>query len=161
MKTWWALRNRRERALLLGAALVAVVLAAFQFIARPLWLGRAEAARDRDAALSYLAAVDSAAQTIAVLERRVSQKMPLADGGLRASGTAAAAEIGVALQRLQPLEGGGVEFWFDAVDAPQLFAWIALMNERFGASVARANVQKNRDQATVQAQVSLLPGGGS
>jgi type II secretory pathway component PulM len=158
MKAWWTQRNRRERTLLAGTAALCLALFVFQFVVRPLWSGHDTAVRDRAAAMVYLSAVQEAGQTIAVLERRVSQKAPLADGGLRASGTEAAGEVGVPIQRLQPLESGGVEFWFDAVEAPRLFAWVALMHERFGASVTRANVQKNRDQGTVQAQIALLPG---
>jgi type II secretory pathway component PulM len=155
MKTWWNARTLREQAFLGCAVAVIIALVAFQVIYRPLSAFHAGARQSQLDAMGYLTEVEVAAQTIRNARATASTRLPLGEGGLRAAGTSAAADAGLTISRLQPLEQGGVEFWVDSTPAPQLFRWVASLHQKHGVTVIKADIRQVEGSENVRAQIAL------
>lgn len=151
MRQWWDDRAPRERALLTGLGALFGLLMFYQFIARPLVNYRRAAGETYAAAVGALAEVEAGA---AGLQRLRAAAAPQTDVPVRTLASAVAVDLGVPITRLQPAENGTLDVWFDDVATPQLFTWIARLQEKGGAAVLRAVIQKN-DGATVRAQITL------
>lgn len=150
MMQWWFDREPRERALLLGVAMMAGLFAFFQFLVLPLVHYRASAQDQYDAALAILEDVEAGARTAQAI-RAAAGARP--EGAVRTIVAATATELGLAITRLQPLETAELDVWLDNVSAQLLYAWVGRLQER-GIPVTRAVIQKS-DGATVSAQITF------
>ncbi|MDX2223658.1 MAG: type II secretion system protein GspM, partial [Rhodospirillaceae bacterium] len=95
------------------------------------------------------------------LARRAGAVEPLDAGGLRTTASAVAVSAGVEILRLQPLDGGVVEFWFEGTEARKLFQWIAAMHQRYGTVVMKADLQRAAAGVGVDARIALQPAPGN
>lgn len=154
MKAWWSDRSAQERRLLIAAAGLTVLFAAFQFVLQPLWLLRVEARATHDAAMAMLADVEAAAASIQSLRGAARRT----DVPVRAVVGTSAREFGLAVTRLQPAENIGLDIWLESADPAALFRWIAALGERYGIAVVRASLQASEDGPAVRAQLTLASG---
>jgi type II secretory pathway component PulM len=151
MRSWWSDRSQRERAALGGVALVTLLFALFQFGLKPLVSMHRSAAAAYASAAALLADVEAGAVQIQALQAgtRIRSDVPA-----RTAVSAVAAEQGLTLTRLQPLEKGDLDVWLDDVSSPALFTWLGALSDRHGIAVVRAQIQRN-DGGTVRAQITL------
>jgi type II secretory pathway component PulM len=160
MKHWWKERSRREQNMI---AVVAVLVAAFtlyQFISVPLLNLHRNAVSAHTAAMTLLSEVETGAREAQSLRATSRREAIPGDGSLRTAANVMAKETNVAIARLQPLEGGGLDIWFEGVEPTALFRWVAAMHERYGVAVRRASVQKQETGSVVRAQISVAGGTG-
>jgi len=159
MMRWWNERTARERVMIgLGAGVLAAMVL-FQGVLKPLWAVRASAAQSHAAAMAYLSDVEAAARSARALKSAAKARSPLIDGGVRATAAVAAQEAGLAVSRLQPLNDGAVEFWLEDASAPQVFGWLAALNEKYGVVVVKADLRRSGADGRVRANVALSAAG--
>jgi type II secretory pathway component PulM len=155
MKKWWNARTTREQALIACGIAVIFALVLYQTVYWPASTYLSHARQARQDAMTNLTDVEAAARVIQASRATASTRQPLGDGGLRAAGTAAASEVGLAISRLQPLEQGGVEFWIDSAPAPQVYRWIEALHQKYGVTVVKADMLQVDGADNVRAQIAL------
>lgn len=135
---WWRARDARERRMLLA---MGVALAAFAW-----WYGLLvplrhlrEHTRTRydHAAAEWLAVRDAAAAI-----RDLSAGRPRDGATLAADVLAAAKTAGVAVSRQRPQAQARLAVGIDAVDAPQLLAWLDVLQRERRVGVERIRIEK-------------------
>lgn len=159
MSDWWRNLAERERRLLAGGALAALLMLGYGFVWAPLhdarddWRRRAEAA---DASLQWMrAAVDRLAQ-------QPLRSAPVADGRsllARVDEGARQAGLGAVLLRVEPLAAGRVRAHFQAAPFDQLMDWLQPLGREHGVRVEELSVQRAAGVGLVDARLTLVQPG--
>jgi len=155
MKRWWFERTSREQVLIIASALLIGLFIFYQGALKPLYAFHAAAKQSHAVARDYLAEVEAAARSVRTLKAPAQGRQPLDDGGLRTAAAVAAKEAGVSITRLQPLNDGAVELWLDDVPAPQVYRWLAILNERHGIVITKADIRRSGESGAVRVQVAM------
>lgn len=160
MKAWWAGLQARERAILLGGAVVLGVLILWLGIWEPIAEERARLRSEVTALATDLAWMEQVSDQV---RRRAAQQRPAA--GAAASGgsvltlvevSATAAGIRQSIERVQP-EGQGARLWFDQVGFDALIRWLAELEGRHGLQIAQLAVDVSAESGVVSARLLVEP----
>jgi len=154
--TWWSDRSERERALLGGLGGLLLLFALYFLVYAPLRSFSDDAYANYRSAAALLDEVEAGAREAETLKARRSRG-PGA-GSLRSIASSSAASAGVAITRIQPEPGEGLNVWLEDVDAKALYGWIVALDETHGVGVARASIRANDRRDTVWAQLLLVGG---
>ncbi len=158
MKQFWRERNDREKRLLLGAAVLCLLLALYQFAWVP-------AKAYRDHAAERLAQAETLYQDIAQgvgQFARLQGQVSASDARpLQVIASARAADLGLGITRMQPAENGDLSIWFDAADARQLWRWAIALGRDHGVEFVKASMQRTPEQDAVRAQFLLRKQAGA
>lgn len=152
MNGFWQERTSRERALLMVAGGLCLLVALYQFGWMPLADYRARAAARLAAADRLYVDVAQGARLVAAA-RQDDQKADARP--LRLLASANARDMGLAITRLQPSGEEELSIWFDHVDSRLLWRWLVALQRDHGVSVIKATIQRDDDQPTVRAQFLL------
>ena len=144
---WLAGRTPRERAMLIGLAVVAGGILVFYGVVQPLYGWRAAAAERRaDAA--------EATRLIAAAEARI-QPGATSDSARLAEAAGPLAEAQGLVVELSPGDDGGLAFTARQAPTAALFGWLAALESQHGIEAVAISVTENAD-ATLQAQGLLV-----
>lgn len=144
MKAWWMARSGRERQVLSGAAVVALLLLGWAWVWDPLQTSLREA---RTRVIAVEAAM-TRMQAQAEQYRRLAAQSPVsvnaAPGSLlvRVDGSLTEAGIGSNVLRVDPLESGSVRVQFQGVDFDSLMRWLEALAARDGLRVTEFGAQR-------------------
>ncbi len=156
MSGWWKGRSPREQRLLLAGGLIALAVLAWLLVVRPLNDGLAEAkARHNDAVV----AIAEVRADVAALQVMRGQGGPALTGPVDALVSAAAAEAGFPVTRLDRPSPAEATLALEAVRPQAFFAWVGQMETQRGVRVERLSVSANADR-TLRAQVTFRAKGG-
>jgi len=156
MIRWLETRPRRERRLLALAGLLLVVAVLWLGLYRPLAQYRTQSERAWTAASERLAEVEALAAEIVVRRRRERKnEAPSGDRPIRSVVSETARRHGLTLSRLAPESNARLGVWFESAEAPALFRWVEMLEDRFGIEVAKASIATNADGPTIRAQLTL------
>ena len=154
MNAFWAERSARERALLTGGLVVALVFILVQFVFSPLTNFRSDARRDLARAEGIYADV-SRSVAAGAQETDADTSQPL-----RTAIARTAPNFGVSVSRIGADEGDRVDVVIDSAASASLLSWMDMLERDYGADVARAVIRRNRYDQSVSAQVTFARGGG-
>lgn len=149
--TWWTDLSARERLMIMIAAGLAGLLLLSLGIIRPLADFRSDAARKAASArdgyelTAAAAAVAGGGDTAA----------PQGGAPLRQAVLESARAAGIEIVRIGSENNGQLEIQAAPVDGDIFFNWLALMQSRYGASVAAADIARGED-GVVTPQVLVL-----
>jgi general secretion pathway protein M len=153
---WWRLRSRREQWLVgIMLALLALTLA-WLLVLRPLADAVAESRERHDRAVIALA--DARAQS-ALIKRFEAVHSTAPAGPILMSVSAAAAQAGFQLARIQPEGENGVSLSLAAAKPQAFFIWLDALEREQGLVVERLNVTSNSDR-TLAVELALRKRGG-
>ena len=144
---WLAGRTPRERAMLIGLAVVAGGILLFYGVVQPLY-GWREAAAERRAEAA------EATRLIAAAEARI-QPGATSDPARLAEVAGPLAEAQGLAVELSPGEDGGLAFSAQQAPTAALFGWLAALESQHGMEAVAISVTENAD-ATLQAQGLLV-----
>lgn len=149
--TWWKTRTPREQKLLIAGGFIAFVVLAWLLIVRPMGDALANAKERHNDAVATLSDVRA---DLAALERSRGAGGAAASGPVDAVVSAAAAEAGFPVSRLDRPNPGEATLVLDAVRPQAFFAWIGRMEAERGLRIERLSVSANTDR-TLAAQVTF------
>lgn len=161
MKQWWlGLEQRERRTLILGASVLAVILAYF-LLWRPAHHGAVRAAtklRQEQALLSWMRAAAAEARQLrgtngAVQTANGQSLFALADQSARAAGLADA------IRRVAPSGTGHVRISLQNAAFDRVVAWLGTLSAKRGVSVETATIRQGNAPGKVNAQL-VLKGSG-
>ena len=144
---WLAGRTPRERAMLIGLAVVVLGLVLFYGVVQPLY-GWREAAAERRAEAT------EATRLIAAAEARI-QPGATSDPARLAEVAGPLAEAQGLAVELSPGDDGGLAFAAQQAPTAALFSWLAALEDQHGIEAVAISVTENAD-ATLQAQGLLV-----
>lgn len=150
-RQWWIDREPRERWLLGTAAILSLVVVAYQFILVPTAGFRADQKRAFSSALSEYAYVSAATRSVTA-----RQSVPTRNRPLQAVLTNTSDLFGLTISRLAPAERDGLNVWFDSVSPELLYAWLGELEREHAVRVERAAIRRNPDSEDVNANLFLL-----
>lgn len=159
MTQLWQNLTARERVLMVaGGTVVLLVLVYFSFV-RPLDAYRQES---RDALMRAQAAhariLGGAMEVknLKVDKGVVGQKMDAGADSIRVIAARTARDTGVTISRLQPgQDSNRLTIWIEAVTAPKLYRWLAVMADDHGIAPAKVMVQKSAGDGQVRVQLEF------
>jgi len=157
VNAWWQGLADRERRLLLGGGLIAVMLLGYLLVWEPLqqaredWRRRAVAA---EANLQWMR--DAAAQVVA---RRAAGGVPAAADGrsllARVDSGAREAGLGGSLLRVEPTGPDQVRVQFQQAGFDALMHWLEALSARDGIRVTELSVTRSEGAGRVDARLAL------
>lgn len=158
MTQLWQNLTARERVLMVaGGTVVLLVLVYFSFV-RPLDAYRRES---RDALMRAQAAharILGGAMEVKNLkvEKGVSGQLEAGADSIRVIAARTARDTGVTISRLQPgQDSNRLTIWIEAVTAPKLYRWLAVMADDHGIAPAKVMVQKSAADGQVRVQLEF------
>ncbi|MEJ6654387.1 MAG: type II secretion system protein M [Pseudomonas sp.] len=160
MNAWWAGLAPRERAVLIGGALLLSILVLWLLIWEPL----AQKREQQRADISALTADLTWMQQVAGQVKRQGAQQSSRSGGVAAGGSvltlvevsASAAGIRESMERVQP-EGQGARVWFNEMSFDVLLVWLAELEQRHGLQVSQLAVDAGTAPGQVSARVKVEP----
>jgi len=157
MKRWWTSLAARERSLIGLAVVIVGVLGLVQFIFVPL---QAKQARARTAYAEARDVLAEVREGVASLEPAAADDNGRVTGAsLRSALTVSAAQRGLSIVRVQPLDDGAISLRFEDADPAVLFGWLSMASEELGVRVRQATLRRNDGRAAVQATLVLQESG--
>ncbi len=157
MKSFFARLSERERLFVFAGGGVIATLALLQFVISPLieWRSgqRQDLERMRDLHRVVIAAAGNAGS---ISGGDVDRTTPL-----RTVITQTSQSSSVSLNLVNVREEGNVEVVASVSDSAELFAWIALLENRYAVRVESADLARDANVAgTLRAQITFSRGGG-
>ena len=155
MTDFWANLTVRERSLLLGAGVLALVVFLYLGLVRPLVAYRAASERSLAAVEEVYDLVAAAADEAARLKVAGTNTAGAASNEpLRIAVAVTARTVGVAISRIQPADDGTLTIWVEDVGAAALYRWLTLLASERNIAPGKVSVQKagNGRQLRVQLQ---------
>lgn len=153
LKSWWHARAMRERLLLAGTGVLALLIFGWLLLLRP-QAAALDRAHDRlDGTVARLAEVRAAVRRIRAAGRATASATQPVDAVVGQSAVAA----GLTVARIET-SADGVTLAIDAVRPPALFGWLAGLEQETGIGVRRFSAQRNED-STISVQMLLGRGG--
>ena len=156
MRTWFAGRTRRERALLALAAAALLAFVLWFGAHRPVAETRRAAEQRHARALADHAAVARAAARLRALEGAAPRHAPKVAVAEAVAASAAAA--GVTLASIEPEAGGGVQVAVGGASPAHLFPWLAALQRDYGVAPTHLTVIKD-EQGALAVDASFGGGG--
>ena len=161
MINWWQSMAPRERLLIGAAGLLTVLIVAWQFVFTPTMAARSEARANLDDADRVL----SQMQENYVLKRAQgaasASNVQAGAGGIedfKSAVTGSAADIGLAIARLQGNDTASVRLIFENSDPRLIFLWLEDVQAKHSARVTRFNMEQ-AGNGLVRVNVDLVAGG--
>ncbi|WP_321392236.1 type II secretion system protein GspM [Emcibacter sp.] len=152
---WFMHLSRRERALVVGAAFLGVLVFGWLAIWSPVTGYHQDEKRNYIRAAGDYDFVRQSLARMPVLTEQSQEQAGDEEISLRVAAGQTARSMGLAITRLQPGEKDTLTLWFDSADGGLLFQWLARIGQRYGIQVKNIAVNKNEGQGTVRAQVTL------
>jgi general secretion pathway protein M len=153
MKTWWQSLQPRERLILGGGGVIALLIVLWQFAWQPLTNGR-EQLRASIAQKEQLLSDISRAGAI-----DTDDSLPAAGGQqslfVLIDQTAQAAGLGGALTRARPDGTNAINVTFSNAAFDSLIVWLITLNQNNGIYVDGASINSARQQGLVSGQLLL------
>lgn len=155
----WLLRQtaRDRKVLALGALVIALALG-WAFLWQPLVQGRKSLAQqvvkaEGDVALMRSIASDvkqrRASGLATGLDRAGQSLLALADSSAREAG------LGDALARVEPVNEGRVNVWFEDAGFDVLVTWLESLSQRFGIGIEELAIDRSNAVGVVNARITL------
>jgi len=158
LKAAWAERTVREQLMLAGLGALVILVIAWYGVLAPALSWRSEARADHEAAVArYETMVAGVARYRAEVQ---AAAQPRAGAALRTVVGTSAAERGLAISRVQPLEDGRLGVWMEGVSDDALMAWLVALSRDEGVRVDQISLDREGDRL-VRAQMVLVRGGGA
>lgn len=158
MTQLWQNLTTRERVLMVaGGAVVLLVLAYFSFV-RPLDAYRQQSRDVLMRAQAAHARILGGAMEIKSLDvdKGVAEQLDAGADSIRVIAARTARDAGVTISRLQPgQDGNRLTIWIEAVVAPKLYGWLAVMADDHGIAPAKVMVQKSGTDGQVRVQLEF------
>ncbi|PQA86799.1 type II secretion system protein GspM [Hyphococcus luteus] len=140
MSAWWSDLSARERMLVLIASALAGVLLLSLGIVRPLAGMRASAERNASSARDAYELTAAAAAVAGGTE----QGAPLARTPLRDALITTTNAAGIQLVRIGTENNNQIEVQIEPVEGDVFFAWLADLENRYGAALATADIARGQ-----------------
>ncbi|WP_262696261.1 type II secretion system protein M [Kordiimonas aquimaris] len=156
MNVYWNKLSTRERALIMGAGGLFVLLILSLVIVRPLINYQAGSEAELIAAKEEYRVIASlvASYNTTQDKRSISaQKLPSSQSP-RILISTSAREKGLIVSRIQPSEDGNLTLWMDSVSSIVFYEWLNTLEQRHSLSPNLASLQKNGD-GTLRAQIQF------
>ena len=157
MTAWFDGLSKREQILVGVAGALALLFAASFLVIRPLAAWRSDAAAQAQSAQSTFKLVTQAAASGGGV---ATPAAPNAGVPLRNAVTQSSASAGIELLRIGADAGGQIEVQPAPTDGERLFAWLGVLQQQFGVSVAFADMSRD-ENGLVSAQVLVFERSGS
>ena len=156
MMEWWLTREPRERVLLSIAAGLTVLMLLYFGLARPLSNARSSANQSLASAQTDLSIVE---RGIGVLQSTSVGSAGAARDvdAFRALLTRSARDAGLSIARVQNGATGTVQIRLDDTDPPQLFNWLAEIENQPGGEIMSASITTRNDER-IEAVIELRGG---
>jgi type II secretory pathway component PulM len=157
--TWFMHLSSRDRAIVVGVGILALLVLGWLAIWRPVVGYHAD---ERQNYVRASGDYDFMRQSLARMPARSAQPTKQAgdqETSLRVVAGQAARGMSLAITRLQPGEDDSLTMWLDSADGGLLYQWLALIGQRHDIRVKNISVSKNEGQGTVRVQVTLTRGG--
>ena len=155
MMQWWSSLQPRERLVLGGGAVVALLIVLWEFAWLPLTDGRAEL---RDS-------IESSQQLLGNLARTAASPSADVPSGNNSQSlfvlidqTAQANGLGGALTRARPNGSNEINVTFSNASFDNLLTWLIALNESNGIIVDGASINSSRQEGLVSGQLLLRRG---
>ncbi|MFN3945451.1 MAG: type II secretion system protein GspM [Allosphingosinicella sp.] len=152
---WWQQRSTRERRLLVGMVVLAVLVLLWLLAVRPLGQGLAEARQRHAVAVLRLAETRAAAEALRQMETAAPAPLGEPVEGLLSR---SAAEAGLPIASLTADGPAAARIAIPAARPQAVFAWVADMEAR-GLSVERLSATPNEDR-TLAVEATFRARGG-
>lgn len=151
MKSWFLSLEQRERLILIGGGIVALVIVLWWFVLQPLRVASAdlrEAVTDKQGLLLDLRRAEALPQDAAG---------PASAGGqsLVVLVDTTAQSFGLALPRTRPDGANGINVAFQGVSFDALLAWLIELDATHGVRVESASFSSARERGLVNGQLFL------
>ena len=161
MSNWWQNMAPRERLLISVAAVLTVIIIGWQFVFVPTMNSRAEARANLDEADRVLSQIQEnyvfkRAQGAANASTAQATSGNIED--FKAAVTGSAADIGLAIARLQGNDTTSVRLVFENSDPRLIFLWLEDIQAKHSAQVTRFNMEQ-AGNGLVRVNVDLVTGG--
>ncbi|MBT8473714.1 MAG: type II secretion system protein M [Marinicaulis sp.] len=138
MAEWYANLSEREKRMVSSLAVIAVAAFLFQVVLAPLNNWREDATQKEQQARDGLAMVVSAASTAPTQ----TAQGPRATTPLRTAITQSASAANIEILRIGAETNGQIEVQPGAVDSGVLFNWFGVLENKYGVSVAFADMSR-------------------
>lgn len=158
MNAWLQRQSPRDRRVLLFGACVIALALAWAFAWQPLVHGRrslVEAVSKGESDLAWMRSVASglkaqrASGVATAFDREGQSLLALADSSAREAG------LGNALKRVEPVNAGRVNVWFEGAGFDVLVAWLESLAQRFGLGIEELTIDRSNAVGVVNARVTL------
>ena len=161
MSNWWQNMAPRERLLIGIAAVLTVIIVAWQFIYVPTMSARDEARANLDEADRVLSEIQEnyvfkRAQGAANASNARATSGNIED--FKAAATGSAGDIGLAIARLQGNDTTSVRLVFENSDPRLVFLWLEDIQAKHSAQITRFNMEQ-AGNGLVRVNVDLVSGG--
>lgn len=152
MREWFESRQPRERIVLAGGAVAALLMALFLFVWRPLSTGTEElrdSVADKEQLLAELYRAAAVGPATGSTGAQGSSLVVLVDRTAQTSG------LGNSLTRARPDGPNGINVSFQNASFDELTSWLVTLAQSEGVFVDGASINSTRDSGLVSGQVLL------
>ncbi len=147
---WLAARTPRERVLLGGAALLAIVVVLVALVWRPLLA-------TRSAALADIRTYEAVTAQIRAGGPRLAQRAAQSRTPPATFVTQSAAQAGLVIRRLEP-EGGRIQATLEDAEFDKVMGWLERLEREGGLGIAALKLERRPAPGTVNVQLTLTGG---
>lgn len=161
MTAWWRNMAPRERLLIAIAGALTAIVIGWQFILMPSLSARAEASArlaDADRALARIQESYILKRAMGAAAPTDARPGPANIDAFKASITASASDMGIAIARLQGNDSNTVRLIFEDADPRLIFVWLEDIQAKYSGEVTRLNMEQ-AGNGLVRVNVDLVPGG--
>ena len=153
MDAWQNMTNR-ERNLIMVAGGLALLVAIYLLLMRPLSAYVSDSERElRRAETTYINVAAGAAEIRAAGD--AGGERPQRTDPLRLAVAKAARANNVQISRIQPGENGSLTVWIESVPSQRLYVWLQQLSADSGISPSKLNAQKSRTQGMLRLQIQF------
>lgn len=150
----WQNMTDRERYLVMLAGILALFVAVYLLLIRPLAAYVNESERElRRAEATYINVASGAAEIQAAGGAETKKKQRT--DPLRLAVARAARANNVQISRIQPGDSGSLTVWIEGVTAQRLYVWLQQLSSESGISPSKLNAQKSRVEGMLRIQIQF------
>lgn len=150
----WQNMTDRERNLVVLAGGLALLVAIYLLLVRPLSMYVDDSERElRRAENTYINVASGAAEIRAAGGAGTEEKQRT--DPLRLAVAKAARANNVQISRIQPGDSGSLTVWIESVPAQRLYVWLQQLSAESGISPSKLNAQKSRVEGMLRLQVQF------
>lgn len=156
MRDYWAGLSDRERGLLLGCGILALLVFSWLLVIRPIGNYRTTAAHELEVAEELYGLVADAGGEVKALRAAGQPAQTDSDGEpLRVAVALAARSAGVSISRIQPSEDGLLTIWADDVASPAFYRWVTTLANEQQITPVKVSLQKSGNSGRLRAQLQF------
>lgn len=157
MRDYWHTLTAREQLMIAAAGALAVLVALYFLLLRPLQAYQMESERTLVAATNTLSTVQMRVAQLKATEQAASDANARGESvSLRVAVSRAARGAGVSISRLQPSDDGTLTVWVDSAQSTTLYQWLQTLAEEQGVGPTNVLFQKNSSGDGLRAQVRFV-----